>query len=109
MYADNATLSHSSKSIVDFSESLTRDLCNLKQWLQGYKLPLNLIKTRAMVVAFQPNHKKIFDKKAHPLPLLLMIHKLRLLKKLAVWEFNLINFLHGMCMLDLYVLKYLVL
>ena len=65
IYADNTTLSHSSKSIVDLSENLNRDLYNLKQWLQGNKLSLNLIKTQAMVVGSRPNLKKIFDRKAH--------------------------------------------
>ena len=31
MYADDTTLSHSSKNIVDLSENLNKDLCNLKQ------------------------------------------------------------------------------
>ena len=35
MYANDITLSHSSKNIVDLSENLNRDLCNLKQWLRG--------------------------------------------------------------------------
>ena len=30
MYADDTTLSHSSKTIVALSENLNRDLCNLK-------------------------------------------------------------------------------
>ena len=104
MYADDTTLSHSSRNIVDLSENL-----NLKQWLQGNKLSLNFIKTEAMVVGSRPILKKIFDKKAQPLPLLLMVHKLRLLKKLNIWELNLISILFGMSMLDLFVLKYLVL
>ena len=66
MYADDTTLSHSSKTIVDLSESLDRDLSNLKQWLQGNKLPLNLIKTQAMVVGSRPNIKKISDREVQP-------------------------------------------
>ena len=38
-----------------------------------------------------------------------MTHKLRLLKKLNIWEFNLISILFGMSMLDMCVLKNLVL
>ena len=45
MYADDTTLSHTSKNIVDLSENLNRDLYNLKQWLQGDKFSLNLSKT----------------------------------------------------------------
>ena len=66
MYADDTTLSHSSKNITDLNENLNRDLCNLKQWLQGNKLSLNLIKTQAMVVGSRPNLKKISDKKLQP-------------------------------------------
>ena len=55
MYADDTTLSHSSKNIADLNENLNRDLCNLKQELQGNKLSLNLIKTQAMVVGSRPN------------------------------------------------------
>ena len=100
---------HSSKNIADLNENLNRDLCNLKQWLQGNKLSVNLIKTHAMVVGSRPNLKKISDKRYSHLPLLLMIHKLRSLKKLNIWEFNLISILFGMSMLDMCVLKYLVL
>ena len=66
MYAVDTTLSHSSKNIVGLSENLNRDLYNLKQWLQGNKLSLNLIKTQAMVVGSRPNLKKISDKRAQP-------------------------------------------
>ena len=66
MYADDITLSHPSKNITDLNENLNRDLCNLKQWLQGNKLSLNLIKTQAMVVGSRPNLKKISDKKVQP-------------------------------------------
>ena len=66
MYADDATLSHSSKNIVELSENPNRDLYNLKQWLQGNKLSLNVIKTQAMVVGSRPNLKKVSDKKVQP-------------------------------------------
>ena len=66
VYADDTTLSHSSKNIVDLSENLNRDLHNLKQWLQGNKLAPNLIKTQAMVVGSRSNLKKISDKKTQP-------------------------------------------
>ena len=109
MYADDTTLSHSSKNIVDPSENLNRDLCSLKQWLQENKLSLNLIKTQAVVVDIGQTLRRSLIKRHSPLPLLLMVHKLRLLKKLNIWESNLISILFGMSMLDLYVLKYPVL
>ena len=49
-----------------FIDNLNRDWCNLKQWLQGNKLSLNLIKTQAMVVGSRRNLKKISEKKVQP-------------------------------------------
>ena len=66
MYADNTILSNSSKKVVDLSKNINRDLRNLKQWLQGNTLSLNLIKTQATVVGSRPNLKKISDKKIQP-------------------------------------------
>ena len=63
MHADDTTLSHPSKTIVDLIKNLNRDSCILKQWLQGNKLSLNLIKTRAIVLRSRPNLKKISDNK----------------------------------------------
>ena len=58
--------SHSSEIIIDLSENLNRDSYNLKQWLQGNKLSLNLINTQSMVVGSRLNLKKISDKKEQP-------------------------------------------
>ena len=66
MYPDDTTLSHSSENIIDLSENLTRDLNNLKQWLQENELSLNSIKTQAMVVGPWLNLKKFSDKKLQP-------------------------------------------
>ena len=46
-----------------FSNHLpTGDLDSLKQWLEGNKLSLHVIKTQAMVIGSRPNIKKISDK-----------------------------------------------
>ena len=58
MYADDTTISYSSNNIDDINDYLNRDLNCLKQWLQGNKLSLNVIKTQAMVVGSRPNLKK---------------------------------------------------
>ena len=47
MYAD---ISYSSNNIDDLNDNVNRDLNCLKQWLQGNKLSLNVIKTQDMVV-----------------------------------------------------------
>ena len=61
MYADDTTISYSSNNIDDINDNLNRDLNCLKQWLQGNKLSLNVIKTQAMVVGSRPNLKKISE------------------------------------------------
>ncbi len=63
MYADDTSISHSTKDINDLNFALNSDLDRLKGWLQGNKLSLNVIKTQAMVVGSRPNLKNISDKK----------------------------------------------
>ena len=55
MYADDTSISYSSKNIEDLTEMLNSELKCLKQWLQGNKLSLNVIKTQAMVIGARPN------------------------------------------------------
>ena len=63
MYADDTSISYSSKNIDELNETLNSDLDSLKQWLEGNKLSLNVIKTQAMVIGSRrPNLKKISDK-----------------------------------------------
>ena len=61
MYADDTSISYSSKNINKLNETLNSDLDSLKQWLEGNRLPLNVIKTQAMVIDSRPNLKKISD------------------------------------------------
>ena len=62
MYADDTSISYSSKNIDELNETLNSDLDSLKQWLEGNKFSLNVIKTQAMVIGSRPNIKKISDK-----------------------------------------------
>ena len=62
MYADDTSTSYSSKNIDELNETLNSDLDSLKQWLEGNKLSLNVIKTQAMVIGSRPNIKRISDK-----------------------------------------------
>ena len=62
MYADDTSISYSSKNIDELNETLNSDLDSLKRWLEGNKLSLNVIKTQAMVIGSRPNIKKISDK-----------------------------------------------
>ena len=94
IYADDTTLSHSSKNIADR--------------LRGNKLSLNLIKTQAMVVGSRPNLKMISDKRVQPPTFVIDDSQIEIVEKLNIWEFNLISILFGISMLDMCVLKYLV-
>ena len=62
MYADDTSICYSSSSLVDIDQTLNSELNDLKLWLQGNKLSLNVLKTQAMVVGSQPKIKKITDK-----------------------------------------------
>ena len=62
MYADDTSIAYSSKNIDELNETLNGDLDSLKQWLEGNKLSLNVIKTQAMVIGSRPNLKKISNK-----------------------------------------------
>ena len=49
-------------SFEDIDQTLNSELNNLKLWMQGNQLSLNVLKTQAMVVGSQPKAKKITDK-----------------------------------------------
>ena len=66
MYADDTSISYSSKSLEDINQTLNCELSLLKQWLQGNKLSLNVLKTQALVVGSKPKIKKIADKIVDP-------------------------------------------
>ena len=53
MYADDKSISYSSSSLVDIEQTLNSELNDLKLWLQGNRLSLNVLKTQAMVVGSQ--------------------------------------------------------
>ena len=61
MYADDTSLSFASNNIDDLNPFMNEDLNCLKDWLQGNKLSLNVLKTRAMVVGSCPKLKRIAD------------------------------------------------
>ena len=61
MYADDTSISYSSKDIDELNETLNNDIEALKQWLEGFKLFLNAIKTQAMVIGSRHDIKKISD------------------------------------------------
>ena len=114
MCADDTT-SYSSKNIVDLSENLNRDLNNLKQWLHGNTLSLNLIKIKEMVTGSLPNLKKISDKKVQPLTFVIDDSQIAVVEKAKyladqldqhlVWEEQ-VRFVCGKISRTLVFLKY---
>ena len=50
MYADDTSIYHSSKDITQLNTTLNEELRRLDKWLQGYKLSLNVTKTRSMLI-----------------------------------------------------------
>ena len=62
MFADDTSISYSSSSLVDIDQTLNSELNDLKLWLQGNKLSLNVLQSQAMVVGSQPKIKKLTDK-----------------------------------------------
>ena len=61
MYADDTSLSFASNNVADLNRFMNEDLNCLKDWLQGNKLSLNVLKTLAMVVGSRPKLKRIAD------------------------------------------------
>ena len=61
MYADDTSLSFASNNIDDLNQFMNQDLDCLKDWLQGNKLSLNVLKTHAMVVGSRPKLKRISE------------------------------------------------
>ena len=62
MYADDTSISYSSSSLANIDQTLNSELNDMKLWLQGNKLSLNVLETQAMVAGSQPEIKNITDK-----------------------------------------------
>ena len=50
MYADDTSLAYASSNINDITKSMNAELENLRKWLHGNKLTLNVAKTRSMMI-----------------------------------------------------------
>ena len=62
MYADDTTISHSSKYFSILEEDLNRDLVKLQNWLHGNELSFNVTKAQSLITGSRPNILKV-DKK----------------------------------------------
>ena len=58
MYADDPSISFSSKSIAEINEAVNSHQKRLQTWLVGNKLSLNVVKTQSMILGSSSNLKK---------------------------------------------------
>ena len=59
MYADDTSISYSSKSVDEINSAINDDLSNLKLWLEGNKLSLYVTKTQAMLIGSRAKFQNI--------------------------------------------------
>ena len=59
MYADDTTISYSSKNLDVLQHDLNCDLLNLQNWLHGNKLSLNVVKTQSLIIGSGPKIRRI--------------------------------------------------
>ena len=50
MYADDTSISYSSRSVTDLTQVINADLDSIRLWLEGNKLSLNVAKTQSMIL-----------------------------------------------------------
>ena len=58
IYANDTSISYSSKSVAEINEAINSDLKRLQIWLGGNKLSLNVAKTQSMILGSSSNLKK---------------------------------------------------
>ena len=69
MYADDKSISYSSRSITDLTNTINSDLQDLSLWLQGNMLTLNVVKTHSMILGTEPNLRRIYCDSSTSFPL----------------------------------------
>ena len=57
MYADDTSIYHSSKDIMQLNTALNEELRRFDRWLQGNKLSLSVAKTRSMLITTKQKKK----------------------------------------------------
>ena len=57
MYADDTSICYHSHDITQLTEAINNDLYKLEKWLEGNKLSLNVVKTRAMSISTKQKYK----------------------------------------------------
>ena len=62
MYADDTSICHQSRDIIQLNEAISHDLTQVEKWLKGNKLSLNLLKTNAMLISTKPKQKALRER-----------------------------------------------
>ena len=70
MYADDTSMYHSSKDIVQLNTALNEELRRLDMWLQGNKLSLSVVKTRSILITPRNRRRSIPGLQTKPYNLL---------------------------------------
>ena len=60
MYADDRSISYTSRSDTDLTNAINSDLQDCSTWFQGNKLTLNAVKPQSMIFVTEPNLRKIY-------------------------------------------------
>ena len=68
MYADDTSISYSSKSVSDLCNANNSDLQNLSSWLQSNKLSFNVAKTQSTILGTAPNLRGLDCSDSNSLP-----------------------------------------
>ena len=58
-YADDNSICYHSHEITQLNEAINNDLYKLEQWLEGNKLSLIVVKTRAMFISAKQMYKDL--------------------------------------------------
>ena len=57
IYADDTSIKHTSSSIDNITNSMSTELKNLKKWLHGNKLALNVAKVTCIIIGTNRSSK----------------------------------------------------
>ena len=59
MYDDDTSICYHPHEITQLNEAINIDLYNLEKWLEGNKLSLNVVKSRAMLISSKKKYKAL--------------------------------------------------
>ena len=69
MYADDTSISYSSRSTTYLANAINSDLQNLSLWLREKKLTLNIVKTHSMIFDTETSIRRLDSNNSTNFPL----------------------------------------